>query len=132
MDKKRKEATREEKNSMDRDQSSLKRWRNLALAYHIFYLVFVQFFLDNWIDDPSPHFAYLQGAICLIGLIVLIVSSYGTHKVKSRLEEKSDQKPAWEETKHLIRWTYILFAACAYQDAHSLYRALERLYDLGF
>ena len=127
-----KKQERNEEGYKDSYDLSLKKWRNLALGYHIFYLIFVRLFLDNWIKDPSPHFAQLQMTISAIGLFLLGLSSYKTQKIKSRMKEREGTNSILGETRNIIYWTYLLFAVLAYQDAHSLYRALERLYDLGF
>ena len=123
MDQKNQE--RKEDGYKDSYDLSLKKWRNLALGYHIFYLIFVQFFLDNWIKDPSPHFAQLQMTISAIGLFILGLSSYKTQKIKSRMEEREGTNPILGQTRNLIYWTYLLFLVMALQDVYSFYRAFR-------
>lgn len=123
MDQKKQE--RKEEGYKDGYDLSLKKWRNLALGYHIFYLIFVQFFLDNWIKDPSPHFAQLQMTISAIGLVILVLSSYKTQRIKSRMEEREGKNPILGQTRNLIYWTYLLFLVMALEDVYSFYRAFR-------
>lgn len=120
-----KKQERNEEGYKDSYDLSLKKWRNLALGYHIFYLIFVRLFLDNWIKDPSPHFAQLQMTISAIGLVILGLSSYKTQKIKSRMEEREGTNPILGQTRNLIYWTYLLFLLLALQDVDSFYRAFR-------
>lgn len=127
MDKKRQEDSRDDQSLIDRGAIPLKGWHKGVIGYHIFYLCFVLFFLDNWIDDPSPHFAYLQGAISFIGLIVLVISAYRTRMTQVRLEEKRGQNNDMKKIRRLFFWLYLLFAVLTCQYGYTLYRAIGRL-----